>query len=364
LKSEPLRVVALSWRDLANPSAGGAEVLIDRLLLGLGSRGHDVTLVCGGPVTQHPYDVINAGGEFSQYLAAPLICSARARLRRADVLIDVENGLPYFSPLWRRKPSLCLVHHVHTDQWGDRFPGPVAAACRVIENRVMPAVYRNRMFVAVSESTADDLWDIGVPRSHIRTIESGVDLPVAGTAERSEEPLFISLNRLVPHKRVDLLLKAWALAAGRIPGRLMVLGDGPELAHLRHSAANLPRVEVTGRVSEEVKNRLLAEAWGIVSTAHHEGWGMSIMEAAAAETPALAIDAPGIRDAIVDGVTGVLVRAPQSELPAAFADALVSFASDVDGRKRLGVAARERAVQFSWERTIDRWEDILEEVAS
>ena len=344
-----------------NPSAGGAEVLIDRLLLGLDARGHDVTLVCGGPVAQHHYDVVHTGGEFTQYLAAPLICASR--YRRADVVIDVENGLPYFSPLWRRKPSLCLVHHVHTDQWGDRFPKAVAAACRFVENRVMPAVYRNRTFVAVSKSTADDLCAIGVPRSHIRTIESGVDLPVT-TVERSKEPLFISLNRLVPHKRVDLLLSAWQLAADRIPGRLMVLGDGPELAELRRRAETIPRVEVTGRVPEDVKNRLLAEAWGILSTAHHEGWGMSIMEAAAAETPALAIDAPGIRDAIVDGVTGVLVRASDSEMAAAFADALVQFASDEESRKRLGVAARDRAMGFGWERTIDRWQEVLEEVAT
>jgi glycosyltransferase involved in cell wall biosynthesis len=357
-----LRVVALSWRDLVNPSAGGAELILDRLLLGLDARGHEVTLVCGGPVTEHRYDVVQAGGEFTQYLVAPAICATR--FRRADVVIDVENGLPYFSPLWRRQPSLCLVHHVHTDQWADRFPGAVAAACRVAESRLMPAVYRNRMFVAVSNSTADDLFAIGIPRSHIRIIESGVDLPAASPVERSEEPLFISLNRLVPHKRVGLLLKAWELAAGRIPGRLLVLGDGPELADLRRQAEALPRVEVRGRVPEAVKNRLLAQAWAVVSTAHHEGWGMSIMEAAAVETPALAMDAPGIRDAIVDGVTGILVRAAENETAAAFADALVDLVSDADARKRLGVAARERAMEFGWEHSIDRWQAVLEEVAS
>ena len=336
--------------------------MIDRLLLGLDGRGHEVTLVCGGPVAQHGYQVVQAGGEFTQYLAAPVVCASR--FRRADVVIDVENGLPYFSPLWRRSPSLCLVHHVHTDQWGDRFPGAVAAACRIAESRLMPAVYRNRLFVAVSNSTADDLCAIGVPRSHIRTIESGVDPAPASQAERSEEPLFVSLNRLVPHKRVDLLLGAWDQAAGRIPGRLIVLGDGPELGNLRKRAESIPRVEVTGRVAEEVKNRLLAQAWAVVSTAHHEGWGMSIMEAAAAETPAVALDAPGIRDAIVDGVTGILVRATEGEMARALADALVDLASDAECRKRLGGAARERALEFSWERSIDRWQMVLEEVAS
>jgi glycosyltransferase involved in cell wall biosynthesis len=228
----------------------------------------------------------------------------------------------------------------------------------------MPAIYRNRLFVAVSNSTADDLHSIGVPRSHIRIIESGVDPAPASQAERADEPLFVSLNRLVPHKRVDLLLRAWDQAAGRIPGRLLVLGDGPELGNLRKMAESIPRVEVTGRVSEEVKNRLLAQAWAVVSTAHHEGWGMSIMEAAAAETPAVALDAPGIRDAIVDGVTGILVRAAEGEMARAFADALVGLASDAECRKRLGAAARERALEFSWERSIDRWQMVLEEVAS
>jgi glycosyltransferase involved in cell wall biosynthesis/SAM-dependent methyltransferase len=343
-----LRLVALSWRDLANSSAGGAEILIDKLLTGLASRGHDVALLCGGPVAEHGYEAI----------------IAMTRFRDADVIIDVENGLPYFSPLWRRRPSLCLVHHVHTDQWHDRFPHPVASTCQAIERRVMPAIYRNRMFIAVSNSTAKDLMAIGVPEHHICVIESGVDVPAGPAAETSSQPLFISLNRLVPHKRVELLLDAWALAAPDIAGRLIVAGDGPELGALRKKASTIPRVDVVGRVSEETKQRLLAEAWGIVSTAHHEGWGMSIMEAAAVGTPALALDAPGIRDAVVDDVTGVLVRAPHHVQASALAAAWVTLAADRTRRERLGAAAQQRASHYSWEKTIDRWETVLEEVAA
>ena len=355
-----MRVVALTWRDLPNPSAGGAEVLIDRLLSGLKERGHEVALVAGGPVAEHEYETVNGGGTYSQYLTAPIICMTR--FRRADVIIDVENGLPYFSPLWRRRPSVCLVHHVHTDQWHGHFPRPIATACQAVERRVMPVVYRNRTFVAISNSTADDLVAIGVPRDHIRVIESGVDLPETSSLTRSEEPLFLSLNRLVPHKRVDLLLDAWEIASREIPGRLVIAGDGPELNRLRAKAAGIPRVEVMGRVSEETKDRLLAESWAVLSAAHHEGWGMSIMEGAAAGTPALAVDAPGIRDAIVDDVTGVLVHAPESELPTALATAWVALSADGPRRERLGRAAEERAAQFSWDVTVDRWQSALQEV--
>ena len=334
--------------------------MVDRLLSGLKERGHEVALVAGGPIGEHEYETVNGGGTYSQYLTAPFICMTR--FRRADVIVDVENGLPYFSPLWRRRPSVCLVHHVHTDQWHGRFPGPVARVCQALERRVMPVVYRHRTFVAVSQSTAEELVAIGVSRDHIRVIESGVNLPETSSLTRSEEPLFLSLNRLMPHKRVGLLLDAWAIASRVIPGRLVIAGDGPELNRLRAKAAELPRVEVMGRVSEETKDRLLSESWAVLSAAHHEGWGMSIMEGAAVGTPALAVDAPGIRDAIVDDVTGVLVRAPESELAPVLAAAWVALTADGPRRERLGKAAEERAARFSWEVTLDRWQSALQEV--
>ena len=357
-----MKIVAVSWRDLAHPSAGGAEVLIDRLLRGLAHRGHQVTLVCGGPVSDHEYEVVDAGGTYSQYLRAPWVC--RSRFGNADVIIDTENGLPYFTPIWRRKPSICLVHHVHTDQWQTRFPAPAAAVCRYLETRVMPAVYRNRTFVAISRSTAEDLQAIGLPAENIRIIESGVDVPPGEIPEKSQVPLFVSLNRLVPHKRIHLLLEAWEIACPRIPGRLVVLGDGPQLEDLRRQAATIPRVEVLGRVSEGTKQRFLAESWAVVSAAHHEGWGMSVMEAAAVGSPTLAIDAPGIRCSVVDGVTGVLIRASDEEIPRAFAESWIDLAQDGERRSRMGLAAHRRAAEFTWGRAVDRWLVVLEEVIS
>ena len=188
----------------------------------LSNRGHDVALVCGGPVSQRDYPVIEAGSSYSQYLRAPIVCATR--FGQADVVIDVENGLPFFSPLWRRKPSVCLVHHVHTDQWSMQFPAPVAAVGRFVESRVMPAAYRKRVFIAVSRSTAEALRGIGVAGNRIEVIESGVDIPLGPMPPKASEPLFLSLSRLVPHKRLDLLLRAWALAAPALGGRLVVAG--------------------------------------------------------------------------------------------------------------------------------------------
>jgi glycosyltransferase involved in cell wall biosynthesis len=358
-----LDIVAVSWRDLAHPSAGGAEVLLDRVLNGLHDRGHRVTLVCGGPLSQHSYEAVDSGGTYSQYLKAPAICTRR--FRDADIVVDVQNGMPYFSPLWRRRPSLCVVHHVHTDQWATRFPRPVAGIFRSIERRGMPLAYRNRPFVAISRSTALSLAAIGVPAESITVIESGVDAPAEASVDRSGEPLLLSLNRLVPHKRVDRLLEAWRIAQAHVPGRLVVVGDGPLLDDVRRQARSIPRVQVLGRVDEAEKKDLLSRAWVVLSAAHHEGWGMSVLEGGAYGTPCVAVDAPGIRDAVIDGVTGHLVHPRNdAEIASVLGRAMQQIVEDEARRKELGAAARSRALDLSWSHCVDRWEAALMDAAS
>ncbi|MBV8305662.1 MAG: glycosyltransferase family 4 protein, partial [Acidimicrobiia bacterium] len=214
-----MRVLFVSWRDLAHPQAGGSEVLVDRLALGLAERGHEPAVLCGGPVGPRPYPIVDAGGTYSQYLRAPF--AYRRHFADVDLVVDVENGIPFFAPLWRQKPVLCLVHHVHTDQWATRFPAPVASVGRVLEARAMPAVYRRSLFLAVSESTRRALSAIGVPDTRIRVITEGVDPGVSVDSrdvERSRTPLFVALGRLVPHKRVDLLLRAWRVVQPIVGG--------------------------------------------------------------------------------------------------------------------------------------------------
>lgn len=357
-----MKVAALTWRDLANPSAGGAEVMFDRILKELTVRHNDATLICGGPAAKRgDYPIVVAGGTYSQYLLIPLVCATR--FRGVDVVIDTENGFPYFSPLWRRRPSICAIHHLHADQWETKFPKPIAVLCRMIELRIMPRVYRNKIFVAISQSTAEGLEAIGVDSDRIRVIEPGVDVSEGPAPTKSPDPLYVSLNRLVPHKRVDLLLRAWQQASQDIPGRLVVAGDGPEGPRIREIASGIPRTSVVGRISETEKLRLLGESWMLVNASHHEGWGLAVLEAATLGTPTLAIDAPGIRDAVEDGVTGVLVQASDDEIIAALAKAWVELASDPESLKRMGLAARERSAKFQWDFVVDEWIAVLEEVA-
>jgi glycosyltransferase involved in cell wall biosynthesis len=334
----PKNVLFVAWRDLANRRAGGSEVLIDQLASGMLARGHRVTLLCGGQTEERPYQVIRNGGLYTQFLRAP--AAYLRNFRDADLIVEVCNGMPFLTPLWSRRPVICLVNHVHTELWPIRFPWPLSAVGQRVETRLMPWVHRRNLFLTVSGSTADALAGMGVGRDRIRQICNGVEQPDPLTP-RSPEPMFLALGRLADYKRIDLLLRLWHRVRDVTGGRLVIAGDGPERARLEALAG--PGVEFTGRVSEQEKHRLLCSAWLLVHPALIEGWGIVVAEAAIRGTPAVGFDVPGLRDSVLNGTSGVLVRTEGQ-----FAQAWASLALDREGREAMGVAARLRAERLHW----------------
>ncbi len=330
LTREGRHVLFVAWRDLAHPWAGGSEVLVDRLAEGVTARGHRATLMCGGPVGERPYRVVRSGG---------------MRIRDCDLVVEVCNGMPYLTPLWCRRPVICLVNHVHTGLWPLRFPQPVATAGQLAESVLMPRAHRENLFLTVSSSTAAALQRLGVGRDRIRLLCNGVE-PPAPLTPRSPEPLFLALGRLTDYKRIDLLLRLWERVRPVVGGRLLIVGDGPERRRLEALAG--PGVTFTGRVCEEEKHRLLCAAWMLLHPAMIEGWGIVVAEAAIRCTPAIGFEVPGLLDSVLTGQTGILVRSEGE-----FASAWASLAIDHQTREAFGHAALSRAMQLQWSAAVD-----------
>ncbi|WP_327356225.1 glycosyltransferase family 4 protein [Streptomyces sp. NBC_01304] len=350
----PRRIVFLSRRDLGNPAAGGSELLVDQLADGLTKRGHQVTLLCGGPAAYRDYRVVSAGGDLGHYLKARSAFSRQ--VGDCDLLVEVCNGMPYLAPLWHSGPTLCLVNHVHTDLWGMRYPGPAARLGRRLEHWSLSGAQRGNLLVAVSPSTASALQAIGVPPERIRVVHNGVDEP--GPLEpRSEEPLFLAMGRLVEYKRIDLLLRLWERVRPVTGGRLVIIGDGPELGRLQQMAG--PGVEFAGHVSEAEKHRLLCAAWLLLHPSAVEGWGLVVTEAATRGTPAIGFDVPGLRDSIEDGVTGMLARGESS-----FAAAWCTLALSAERRRGMGKAAASRAADYRWSNTVRQFQAVAAEAVA
>ncbi|MFC4146835.1 glycosyltransferase family 4 protein [Micromonospora mangrovi] len=358
-------VLFLNWRDTRNPEGGGSEVYVERVAAELVARGHRVTIFCAAhraaPAEETNADgvrLVRRGGRHTVYAWAALCylagivglgpLSARRSGRRPQVLVDVCNGLPFLSPLWTRRPVLNLVHHVHREQWPVVLGRWAARFGWWVESWLAVRVYRNCRYVTVSEATRTELATLGVTTERVTVVHNGTpELPRTDTP-RASYPLLVALGRLVPHKRVEVALKAVAELADELPGlRLVVAGQGWWEPHLRQVADELgiaDRVEFRGFVTEEEKASLLAAAWVALTPSLKEGWGLTIVEAGAAGTPTVAFrDAGGVAEAMVDGVSGLLAEDVDD-----YVAKVRQLLCDDTARERMGAAAREHAASFTW----------------
>lgn len=352
----PLRVLYLSWRDRDNPEAGGAETFTERTAEVLTELGHAVTIVTSrfpgaGRTDRHgDVEVVRRGGRFTCY-AAGLLYAARHR-DDFDIVIDVQNGVPFWAPLLARLPVVNVTHHVHRDQWRVIFGPKLARFGWFLESKVAPAVYRNCRYVTVSQSSRDDLVELGIDKDRIDIVYSGNDRPAAlehsTMHPHSPTPVLTVLGRLVPHKQVETAIDILADLQDAHPRlRLDIIGAGYWHEELvRHAKARgvLDRVDFHGFVDDATKHRLLGRSWLMLMPSHKEGWGLTIVEAGLHETPALAFaHAGGPTESILHGETGLLAHTPEEMLEQV--DVLLR---DHDLRTALGRAAREHALSFDW----------------
>jgi len=348
----PRRILFVSWRDLANPMAGGSELLIHQLASGLAQRGYDVSLLCGGPVEPKTFYLVSgAGGQYSQYLRVPL--QYLRSFRSADLVVEVCNGMPFLAPLWRRGPVLCLVNHVHTELWSSRFGPLMAAFGRAIEADVMPRVHRKNLIVTVSESSRSSLVGLGIPQDRIRVIPQGISEPPP-LVEKRWPPSFVAVGRLVGYKRIDLLLEMWRSVKQETGGTLTIIGDGPDRETLE--SKNAEDVIFTGFVSEAEKHRLMSEACVLLHPASWEGWGLVITEAAVRGTPSVGFDVPGVRDAVVHGETGLLASDPES-----FKRHWIRLTKEKDLYRKLKDNGMKRALSYPIKASVSEFELVAAE---
>ncbi len=174
----------LSWRDEHHPEAGGAEVFLHRVTTSLAARGHEVTVMSArypGSLADEVTEgrrMLRQGGRFTVYPRG-VVAALRAGWLY-DVILDVQNGVPFWSPLVTRTPVVNVVHHVHREQWPEVFEPTRARLGWWLESRVAPTVYRGARYVAVSQATRDDLVACGVDGSRISRRLLGARRPRAG----------------------------------------------------------------------------------------------------------------------------------------------------------------------------------------
>ncbi len=350
------RVRMVSWRDLDDPESGGSELHAHRIAQLWAAAGLDLTLetsrAAGHPVVRmrDGYGVVRRGGRYTVFPRT----AARGLLRgsqRGEALVEIWNGMPFFSPLWHRGPRVIFLHHVHAEMWRMVLPGPLARFGQSIERTIAPPFYRSAKVVTLSESSRSEIVSaLGLPASNVVVVPPGIDPSFSPGGDRSTHPLVACVGRLVPVKRHGMVVDALVKLKQRHQGlEAVIAGEGYMRSEIErvvraHNAEGW--IHLPGRLPDEELVDLYRRAWLLVSASAREGWGMTITEAGACGTPAVATRVVGQVDTVDSGVTGLLAG-DEEEL----VGALDTILSDEGLRLKLSKGALARAESLTWDST-------------
>jgi glycosyltransferase involved in cell wall biosynthesis len=359
-----MRILAVNWRDIRDPMAGGAEIHLHEILRRAVAAGHEVDLAaCAypGAASREEIDGVRVHRR-GHWLVAnwvlPHLVRRLLRERRYDLIVDDINKIPFYTPLYRRGvPVLAVVPHLF-GATVFRETNPLFGAYVYAAERLVARVYRDVVFEVISPSTRDDLVARGLPAERIHTVYCGMDQArflLDDPPPRAGTPLVVTWSRLRRYKSLDVAVRAFARIAERLPAaRMLIMGRGPDEGRLRRLVAELglrERVEFRGFLPWEELVRTLHRAHTFLNPSPKEGWGLTVIEANCCGVPVVASDAPGLRDSVRDGETGFLV--PYGD-DAAMAAAALRHLTEPELWRAHHEAALRWSAGFSWERCAEQ----------
>jgi glycosyltransferase XagB len=361
-----MRILIFNWRDTKHRYAGGAEVYIHELATRWIANGSAVTLFCGNDNVHPSYENIDGveiyrrGGTYTVYLFAFIYYIFKFR-GKYDVIVDCENGIPFFTPLYAKEQVILLIHHVHQEIFHSFLTFPFNFIAEVLEGKLMPLVYQNKNVVTVSASSQKDIIKLGFTKEkNIQIIPNGVAGSLFVDYPKTDNPSFIYLGRLKDYKNIDVAIKAFAkVVAIKKNAIFSVVGSGESYHRLKKLVTDLNienSVTFYGRVSEQEKAKLLARSWAAIQPSQMEGWGITVIEANAAGTPVIASQVNGLQDSVINGLTGLLVPAGNVTQ---FANAMMRIAEDDALRVNLSTEALSWAKNFDWNKSAEIFYNLI-----
>jgi glycosyltransferase involved in cell wall biosynthesis len=298
--------------------------------------------------TRDGYSIIRKSGRYSVFphtIVSEMLGSHGPR----DALVEIWNGVPFLSPIWFRGPKVVVLHHVHRDMWEQVLSPKLATFGKVLEGQLAPPFYKRTQIVTISNSSRDEITGIlRLPQKNITVAPPGIDPRFVPGVPKSVHPLIVTVGRLMPPKRFDEMIRiANEVRKVHTDLELVVAGDGYERPKLQELIDDLDAndwVRLPGHVSDNELVWLYQQAWCVTSASSAEGWGMTLTEAAACGTPAVATRIPGHKDSVDDDVSGLLTDSPRDMV-----EKISRIIEDRNLRTRLSEGALKHAAAFSWE---------------
>lgn len=201
-----MHILILNWRDIKNPTGGGAEQLTQELARRWVKKGHKVTQISSlfkdgkKKETIDGVNFIRMGGWWNVHILAFFYYFKHLK-KNVDVIIDEVHWFPFFSYLYAPKKTVSLVCEVANKLFYQIFPPPVAFLWRMLE-KVYLVLYRNVPSMAISKSTYEDLIKEGHTKKNLIILPMGLTVKVPIRHFPKEKyPTFIYVARLNKQKR-------------------------------------------------------------------------------------------------------------------------------------------------------------------
>ena len=363
-----MKILILSWRDTKHPWRGGAEVYLHEIAKKLAASGHKITYFTsshpGGSLPEENIDnikIIRRGNRFTVYFWAFWYYITQFR-NQFDLVLDQSNGVPFFSPAYiTSTPVVCLFHHIFKKQWFKEIYFPLNYLGYFLERYLIPFAYKHNHFIAVSPSTRQDMIDyLGINPDQITIINNAVAPYFKKTVAKSVNPSIVYVGRLKKYKQINLLIRSLLRLLYRYPNlKLHLIGEGDDYNQLQDLSRRLgieKSVIFHGYVSEKLKVDIISSAWILVNPSSHEGWGITIIEAAACGTTSVGSCIDGLKDSINDNQTGLLFENGSIyQLSQKINDIL----SQPGLRYKLEKQALENSRKFTWPKSAKKMEKLF-----
>ena len=198
-----------------------------------------------------------------------------------------------------------------------------------------------------------------VPADRLRVIPPAIDPPdvrSSAPAVASSGRHFLYVGRLSREKGVDLVLEAWRQVQPQLPAwRLLIAGDGEELASLRRQAQGLAAVEFLGWAHDPWPLYRAADCFVLPS--RYEGFPVALLEAMSQGKATIATSCSSAVDGLAKENQAILTVPTES--PEALADAMLRITQNDALRRLLGANAQAIAADYAWSKIGPQWDAIL-----
>ncbi|MCL5432853.1 MAG: glycosyltransferase family 4 protein [Patescibacteria group bacterium] len=365
LLGERKKILIFNWRDIKHRYSGGAEVYIYELAKRWVKLGNTVTLFCGNDGKSKTHEIVDGitvvrrGGFYFVYIWAFLYYILKFR-NKYDVIIDCQNGIPFFTPLYAKKTKYCLMFHVHQNVFRKTLIKPLAWFASFLENGLMPLVYKKIKFITISDSSKKDIKRLNLGKAGIEIVHPGVDTKTLRPRKRRRKLLILYLGRLKLYKNVKFFIYLAQRVLREIPElEFIIAGDGEEKSKLKKIVNQLNlegKIKFLGRVTEEEKIRLYQKSYVFVNPSLMEGWGITTIEANACGVPVIASDVPGLRDSVNNPETGFLAESNNIN---DFTYKTLLILKNKRLRDKMSVSARKWSEKFNWQNSAEKFLELM-----